>query len=216
MTLTIRNVEPFTHFLTLNYGHTAPDDDRVVKKHLDRIKTWLVRRGVKLVWKLEFTESGRPHFHLLLVGEASREAIKAQWMKIVGASDRCRYLIDFGAIRNEERVHRYAMKRGDSPSNQVPNLYKNAGRLWGTAGGLKPEPLGTYEGTVAELAPIIRVLRRIAKRRLILNRARADGGLASMTLWATGGDSIAAGVQRYWALLYDETKSPVPRTGGAV
>ncbi len=215
MTLTIRNVEPFTHFLTLNYGSVAPDDDRVVKKHLDRIKTWLVRRDIKLVWKLEFTHSGRPHFHLLLIGEVDSDALKGQWMKIIGASASARYLIDFGPIRNEEHVHRYTMKQGNSPSNQVPNHYKNAGRLWGTAGGLKPEPLATYEGTVAELAPIIRVLKRIAKRRLILNRARADGGLASMTLWATGGDSIALGVQRYWAVLHYEAAPPHVRRGDA-
>ena len=191
-------MEGFSHFLTLNYGTEAPTDDKVVKRHLDRIKTFLRRKNIKLLWKQEFCKSGRPHFHLLLDNVVDRDELRQRWAKYIDAPE-TPHLIHVSPILDYEKALSYMVKNPSHYANRVPEHYANMGRFHGSS-GLQVEPELIIEATEEELAPIIRLLKKMKRAAGIPNRRR-DNGLTSMTVWAVGGDSVSKALGRYWIAL---------------
>jgi len=213
LTLLVRNVEDYRYFLTLNYGSISPRDDRVAKKHLDRIKVWLTRRGLSLVWRQDFTKSGRVHFHLLLTGPVEKTALEVAWKRIIGVGDNARYTVHLGLIRNIESASRYLVKSKQSASNLVPTGYMNMGRFWGNSGPMRPKPEVCFEGTPRELAPLVRIALKIAKRHMMFRRRKRDNGVSGMVLWATGGTCLAQHLTRYWNSLHPDRPLAHPSSG---
>lgn len=133
----------FTH---LTYPDEFPRDPRIWKKHLERLRSRLVRRygQVPIVWRLEFQvrKSGNnagqvaPHFHLLMFGGLDRadviEWISDAWYEIVGSGDRRHF---WAGTRVEElRSWRGGIGYAAKYVAKVEELqagYEEVGRVWG-------------------------------------------------------------------------------------
>lgn len=144
--LTIRNCGVrFLSMLTLTYPRAFPSNGRTVKKHLDRLITWLRRHfyGVRGIWFLEFQLRGAPHFHLLLDIDLSsygplvtrrrrkvspgapeyrtqpetENAVARQWYQIVGSGDprHLRAGVSWEVLESTDAAERYAAKHAAKP-----------------------------------------------------------------------------------------------------
>lgn len=92
-----RNVDQrLPTFLHLTYGRRAPTSGREVKRHWERMRHWLTRRGIGGLWFLEFQERGAPHIHALLTGRVEWDQAHAAW---------------FCAVHGVRRGHRSLVER---------------------------------------------------------------------------------------------------------
>ena len=205
--LTIRNVEGLTTALVVSYGPEAPSDDRIAKRDLNRLLRWLTARGINLVWRQEWSrESGRVHWHLLLSEAPDRAELTTVWAGIIGTPNH-RNLIHLSDVRDHDATNRYMVKPAASTANIAPSGYLNMGRYWGKRTGagqppLVPPVVEAFIGTPAQIAPIVRIARKMARNAaaLIGRRPRRDGGTASLTLWDVGGRAAPA-LRRYYDAL---------------
>lgn len=190
----LRNCPQFTHLLDLNYGSTAPTDDRIVKAHLNSMKAHLLRRGVSLIWKQEFTHSGRPHFHIVLDSKPDYQRCRKAWANIIGAAETS-YLAKLETIRDQERLASYLVKPRWSTANRVAEGYSNMGRFWGCAGPRKaPEPLLTVKGDPARMEEILGLL---CAKHESAGRYWPDNELYSRKIKHAGGEDAARLVNSY-------------------
>jgi hypothetical protein len=199
LTLQVRNAPSYSHFLTLSYGRRAPSDDKVVKKHLNAIGTWIVRKGVSLAWRQDWTKSGHVHFHVLLTGKLDTTELRQAWHRIIGFETTSNHGVHLRPINNLESARKYLIKPSDSRSNYVPSNYKNMGRFWGCRGH-KPKVEATFEGTATEVAPLIRIMRRLSKNARFKDNWWTKGP-RNATLWTLGGSELAQSLLRYWIQL---------------
>ena len=191
--------EDFKHMLTCTYPAEFPTDGRKVKRDLAAMRKWLVRRGVSGLVCLEFQERGAPHFLFLLTGgRIPKKDIATAWYTIVGSGDEkhLKYGTRIEAIRYKWAAARYIQKGIESYTAKfdqkgVPEEYRSVGRFWSRFGSLKMEADILAEGTMEEVAPIIRAVRHayIADRRKYTKRKFRDNGRFSFVAWGIA-DSV--------------------------
>jgi hypothetical protein len=87
LVFTARNVTGLTHMITLTYPSDFPSDGQTVKKHLERFRHWLTRRGIGGMWVLEFQSRGAPHFHIWTDGAVNKKDLSEAWYSIVASGD---------------------------------------------------------------------------------------------------------------------------------
>lgn len=72
---------------TVTYPNDFPRDGRVIKKHIDSLGKRLARKGIDLLWVMEFQERGAGHFHIFTTQPVDRQWIAKAWYEIVGSGD---------------------------------------------------------------------------------------------------------------------------------
>lgn len=202
LSLTVRNCEATDHIITLTYGNNAPSNDKTTKKHLDRVLTWLRRQNIKGVWAQEFTKEGRPHFHMLTVGTVDVNELRATWARITD-QDATPHIAD---VQNIERLARVEVYIAKHTSKTVPQDYENMGRFFGTFGGIRQQENFKIEGTEQEIAPVVRIVKKIHGARL-KSSPRNDRGVHSFTVWNLSSPSLIADLERYWNALKTDPRS---------
>jgi hypothetical protein len=124
----------------------------------------LVRRGLSGMWFLEFQERGAPHFMLFITGEFAKAKFSRAWYRIVGSGDE-RHLragTEISAIRKPYALAIYAGKyAGKWEQKVVPEGYTEVGRFWGLFGGLKVAEEVVASGRLSDVAPLIRLVKRL-------------------------------------------------------
>jgi hypothetical protein len=153
MKLHFRNapVEAHKAILTLTYPKQHTTDGKEVKRHLDLMKRWLKRNGVKAgSWFLEFQARGAPHFHCYLSGYPSGgvKAVSQAWFNIVGSGDEKHLAWHEGRLsgrpclewfRVPHAASAYATKYATKQEQKdVPEEYQSVGRFWGCWGASRP------------------------------------------------------------------------------
>jgi hypothetical protein len=188
LTFEAGNIEGLTHMLTLTYPADFPTDGRVVKKHLEKLRHWLTRRGIGGLWVLEFQARGAPHFHVWTNGDVDKRELSQIWYAIVGSGDE-RHLragTNVVKLKKAHALSSYAAKYGAKMMQKgVPEGYEDVGRFWGTFGGIKAEAREVITGTLHDLAPIVRVARKAetANRRKANLKPRKYSGKAGRTFF---------------------------------
>lgn len=153
MKLHFRNAPETAHkaILTLTYPKDYTTDGKEVKRHLDLIKRWLKRYGVKAgSWFLEFQVRGAPHFHCYLSGYpvGGVNAVSLAWYNIVGSGDAKHLAWHEGKLsgrpclewfRVPHAASSYATKYATKQEQKdVPEDYQSVGRFWGCWGESRP------------------------------------------------------------------------------
>ncbi len=203
----LRNGGPWAYFATINYGSDAPMDGRTVKRHLDRLLTCICRQGVALGWKVEFTLSGRPHFHLVLTGRILHRELLTRWAGVIGAQPRPN-MVKIEKIRSLEAIPWYFTKNELDPQNWPLPEFSGMGRFWGSRGAhARPKALVSIEADQKALAPMVRKARRLAKGKS--KRVRKDKGKVGLSLYNVGGESVAASVARHAEFLGVEVQAAI-------
>ncbi len=133
-------------FVTLTYPDEFPRSPKTWNKHLERLRSRLVRRygKVPVVWRKEFQvrKSGKnagevaPHFHLLIFADLDwadvLEWIADAWYEVVGSGDRRHFLAGTRVerLRSWRGGIGYASKYVAKVEELQPG-YEDTGRLWG-------------------------------------------------------------------------------------
>lgn len=195
MTFCLKNGGPWQFIATINYGSIAPTDGIEVKKHLDSLLTWITRRKISLLWKMEFSLSGRPHFHLVLTDRLAHRDLQTHWAGVIGDKP-TRHLVRVEGIREPDSIPWYLSKEKGDPQNWVPPEFDNVGRFWGWRGpDAKPKALAMIEAAESEIAPVIRIAKKIAEQKK--RRQVKDKGLVSTRIYDAGGESVAQAITRH-------------------
>ena len=129
--------EDFTVIGTLTYGTDYPKDGVIVKAHwrafIERLRRtgWL--ESGSLVWFLEFQQRGAPHFHFLGTEFIGKDWVSKNWAEITRGNMKSCSSVE--AIRKPEAMGWYARKYAmKSEQKEVPQEFKNIGRMWGCSG----------------------------------------------------------------------------------
>lgn len=153
MKLLLRNIDPslINSILTLTYPSDYPNNGRETKRHLDLMKRWLKRHGVKRgFWFGEFQGRGAHHFHLFLSSfpRGGVEAVSKAWYQIVNSGDPKHLAWHNGLLsgrkclelmRNPLAASVYATKYASKmEQKEIPEGFENAGRFWGQWGDFRP------------------------------------------------------------------------------
>lgn len=205
--LHVSNSGEWPFMATVNFGSVAPTDGKEVKRCLDRLLTWLVRRGNSIFWRLEFTISCRPHFHLLLKHAANETSMRVKWVSILGVPA-TRNLLKLETVRKPESLAGYLSK----PDYQawVPEEFKNVGRFWGYRGlESKLKILLAVNGPEAAAAPIVRAAKKVRERKS--GRKVSDDGVTGKKLYKCGGEAMAIHVKQLAAEHGLEIEEPESR-----
>jgi len=168
---TARNVTGLSAMLTLTYPAEFPCNGKIVKNHLALIRKWLTYRGIGAFWFLEFQRRGAPHFHLFTTATVEKQDLSEAWYKIVGSGDEkhLRAGTKVELIRKPHAIASYAAKYASkAEQKEVPEGYEEVGRFWGNFGGVKVVPVDEEKGTIREIAPLVRVIKKLDK----VNRQR--------------------------------------------
>lgn len=168
MVETARNVTGLVAMLTLTYPAEFPCDGKLVKKHLELIRKWLLYRGIGAFWFLEFQKRGAPHFHLFTNGTVDIQDLSRAWFKIVGSGDEKHLWAGTSVemIRKPHAIATYAAKYAAKADQKlVPAGYESVGRFWGNFGGVKVVPVDQETGTPQQVAPLVRVIRKLENAR---------------------------------------------------
>ena len=133
----------FDFITTLTYPRKFPSDGKLVKKHLDLIKKYMVAKGMgQHLWFLEFQKRGAPHVHILHEGAVCKEWLSKTWYRVVGSGDE-RHLragTNSQKVRKYRGGNRYAVKYSSKTyQKDVPEDYQNVGRFWGCSKGVNPK-----------------------------------------------------------------------------
>lgn len=141
---------------TLTYPAEFSSDGKLVKKHLDKFKTWLRGNGVKQgVWFLEFQKRGAPHFHFFIppydfIDDGFVSKAARYWHKLSGNGDPKHldwHLGNLGngntpfieKMRQPHAASLYASKYcSKAEQKEVPDGYQHVGRFWGSWGSFRP------------------------------------------------------------------------------
>ena len=198
----LQNCPALPTYAVLTYPDPAPTGGAVLSHDLDLFRRWAVGSGLGIVWRIEFGEAGRPHFHVFFTVEAEAGAVRRRWSEIVGCPDNPA-LVVCGPTRDRERAEWYTLKPERHFSNRVPEGFENMGRWWGHAGlDSKPVSLLVVEDDEAKVARLVRIVRRVQQERVrrkgrIKRAARRDNGVTAFHLYGAGGAATASDVQRY-------------------
>lgn len=177
----LRNGPAYSWFLTLSYPcGGAPSDGKTAQSHLRKMVRHLKKRGCFGIWKLEFTGPPwhAPHFHLLLEGPCNSRDLLSLWSASVGLPP-SRAMVCLEPVTDRSGLDRYMMK-----SVTVPGSFSDCGHLWGYVCKAKARASPTFvlEGSPSEIAPVDRVLRKVAKSK---KQRIKGGGVAGQTYFDT-------------------------------
>lgn len=204
---TARNVDGLSKMITLTYPAVYPKDGAMVKRHWSAMRHWLIRRGVRGLWFLEFQKRGAPHYHIYVDRRIPKDKLKEAWNRIVRADlDTGEHHMKMGArietLRVPHALSVYALKYASKcDQKETPEEYRNVGRFWGTFGGCEVVERVRVSGEAAgRLAQVARVVKRAAaaKRRELVRQGRArarafrDNGITGFTAW-----DVSNVVERY-------------------
>jgi hypothetical protein len=177
---------------TLTYPAEYTDSGRRVKRDWAAFRKWMRRAAPALngLWVLEFQQRGAPHLHVFLSGPLDYRQVSRVWYRIVASGDE-RHLragTRVEALRVSTAVATYAAKYASKwEQKDVPEDFKYVGRMWGLFGGLRLQRR-TVHGRISQVAPMIRVVRRVRdrKRETWGLRKRVDGGRRGFIAWDVG------------------------------
>jgi hypothetical protein len=140
--------------LTLPLGIKDVVDGRILKVKFDTFIKCLQRRfkDLSLVWVLEFTENGMPHFHCLcnlFVGKSMlSEMWAATWSDLMSEEMNV-LMVEAGTnvktIENYGDTVRYLSYLYKKGQKAVPELFVHVGRFWGIRGKRAVVAADTYE-----------------------------------------------------------------------
>lgn len=139
----------FTTMLTLTYPNIE-QDGKLVKKHLNHLLSLLRYHHPTLsyLWFLEWQRRGAPHFHILVNVFVPKDWLSETWYRIVGSGnpDHLKAGTKAEALRKKDGGKRYAVKYATKMyQKEVPEGYRNVGRMWGCSRDVKPDPPQTIE-----------------------------------------------------------------------
>lgn len=190
--------------ITLTYPDTFPmgaTGGDMVRRHWDGFRRWLVKQGIGGVSMQEFQGRGAPHRHILLNRPIDIDAARIRWHQIVGTNDpqhRERGIIG-GPLRKHPHaaIHYLAKPEQKTP----PDNYGNVGRFWSIFGPVEKHGVERIVGTIEQVAPLIRIVRRLERdaRRARGQRVRTDRGLYGFTCYSP--ETLAALAKRLPDLL---------------
>lgn len=198
-------------FITLTYPADCAKAQQS-KRHLDSFIKVLRRHcpEAATIWKLEYTQRGVPHYHLIVLGLHfwHRTAIANAWARIVG-SDHPKH-VEAGTrverLANKKSATRYLSKYLSKEGNYPPD---HKGRVWGHSG-----PLSLFY-SVIRVAQLTRE-QFLAARRLLdrvrhsfkrTRRIRRWSDLTCKQRWFIDGRTLI----RYLAYINAPTVSLDPR-----
>jgi hypothetical protein len=142
------------YFVTLTYQASALDlgeKEVTWKQDLQKLRLRLIRSlpNLSAIWKLEFTKSGLPHYHLIthcpdIGGTQLRNVVRGEWLKIIGSGSRGRYrhAVKVDPVGNMKAVSRYLSKYVSKDANDFGQIH--CGRYWGYF-NKKDFPSGTLQ-----------------------------------------------------------------------
>lgn len=146
MVLVARNIPDLPILITLTYPMDYPTDGVKVKYHLKLFKKWLIYKGIKGFWFLEFQKRGAPHFHLFVDKfiPGLHKEVAEYWYKVVDSGDPKHLSAGTGVetMRELHALAAYAEKFAAGYASKieqksVPEHYSSVGRFWGRFGGLE-------------------------------------------------------------------------------
>jgi hypothetical protein len=158
-------------FATLTYPMEFPNDGRKVKRHINILCRWMVRRfGASYLWGIEFQERGAPHFHLLVDKFIPKDELSKRWFEIVSSGDekhlRAGTTIEY--LRSTEQGGAYMAEKYCAKKDfqkVVPPGYESVGRFWGSTRGIVV-PLFSDVMITKDALPKVRVLRKFTESKL--------------------------------------------------
>jgi hypothetical protein len=185
----IRNTRPAYCFeLVLTYPGRSPTDHLEVRSHLSRFLRSVRPPGVNACWVQEFTETGRPHFHVLFSRPLELGKCLEKWAAIIGEFPHPQ-LVHAQPFVDVTRVAGYLLNKNDVHSHVVPEGYKNMTSFWGSVGcPQKPEPIKTVMGTDADTAALLDLVR--ASQRNAGRYMPRDGGVGTTTYFGASRDVL--------------------------
>jgi hypothetical protein len=168
-TLKIKFSDDF-YFVTLTYqaGTINIETEEVEwKEDINEFRKKVYRSipNLSALWKLEFTKSGLPHYHLITHCPEScatqlRNDIRKEWLKVTGSGSRGRFkhAVKVDQVGNMQAVSRYMSKYISKDASETGQQY--VGRFWGyiNKSSFPSGTLNEVELTKVQLSYIRRVL----------------------------------------------------------
>jgi hypothetical protein len=127
----LRNVMHLMNSIsTVTYPHDFHRDGRVIKKHIDILGKRLARKGIDLLWVMEFQARGAGHFHIFTTQPLDRQWLAQAWYEIVGSGDEkhlqagtsVQYIVDEDDPRLEPDRARYKLLKAKGNRNAKRNF----------------------------------------------------------------------------------------------
>lgn len=154
-------------FVTLTYPRSEPQL-RKVKEHLDSFTKRIARKfpNAAAIWKMEYTNAGTPHFHLLLFGVPfwHKSDVARCWAEIVKSNHPSHRAAGTRVERLESKRHaiRYVSKY-IAKLESIPPEHK--GRIWGKMASLCNfmSPTRIFTIKTPEAMMLRRILDKIRK-----------------------------------------------------
>lgn len=212
----LRNTDPFQVLVTLTFPIPILDD-APVKRLLDRLCTWLLRRITRLFWKREFGTNGRPHLHLLTDADVHRIDLAGKWTELLGCACAANVEVTRFPPSDYDNVAAYVVKRCDDPQNVVPPSYTASSRWWGVRGRAVDAPTTVFLGPRDLIAPLNRILRLLKTSKLRQKHGRSvsfrDSGHAGRRYFDCGGPAVTDALERYLRLIAPRVDVATVRKG---
>lgn len=129
------------HFITLTYQASKID---VISEEVEwkndlqdfRIRLRLTLPELSAIWKLEFTQKGIPHYHLIAhcpnySATELRNIVREVWLKVTssGSRGRWKHAVKVDPVGNMQAVSKYLSKYISKDANETKQHY--VGRYWG-------------------------------------------------------------------------------------
>ena len=133
-----RSVSSTALFVTLTYPSSFTEAASLCKSHLDSFVKRLHRKFVRLaiIWRLELTEAGTPHFHLIVFGARfiPHEWVARAWAGVcnTGHPDHERTGTETRRVVSFTQAFGYAAKYVAKVAEGA--TFHTSGRVWGVAG----------------------------------------------------------------------------------
>jgi hypothetical protein len=130
---------------------------------LNSFLQYLRRRKIKFIWVLEFQSKGAPHYHIIASDFLPKDEASERWHKIMGSGDEKHLKARTGiaSIKSKEQLHGNLLtyiKKLDQKN--VPEVFKDVGRFWGSSRGLLAWQLFQKRGHYFRLLWRIKLLRK--------------------------------------------------------
>lgn len=152
---------PFRTFWTLTFEKDVDSD--YAKKELHRLTMVFNRRGIGWMWVMEFTQKGRIHFHLGVVGYLSKKWVAGLWGN---------GFVHVEEIYDDDGAREYFLKQekatfyGEVSKGNQKRFNGFNGRWWGVSRFLnKKYSLGVYDESFLRAVVDIRGVKRAYFRK---------------------------------------------------
>jgi hypothetical protein len=187
----MNEIEGLEFMLTLTYpGNVSPTSSKTMDYHWELLCRWMRKHVSTDVYGVRVREwgkkNGRPHIHALVSGGLVKSEVAVEWLRIIGAENNpanLRYSVSLKPISNLTGIITYLTKR--KPQQVVPPGFDHSGRFWSEFGTVKKLPTELILGPRDQIAPLLRVLRKLESqaRRAHGLRVKGDKGGYGFTIW---------------------------------